>query len=146
MYITFGNVLDEKNKLNKTFIESFDLIGVLRDECSITNPVILVESQENLSFYNYLYISSFGRYYFITDIEVVRTKIWRITAKVDVLMSFRESINTCPVVLSNTQTTLSEKYMSGEMWKTLVKTKTDIINFPSGLNNNGEYILITSGG
>ena len=37
-------------------------------------------------------------------------------------------------------------YFSGEQWQTTVKTKTDVINFPSGLLDNGEYILITSGG
>ena len=145
MIIVFGNTSDEYNKLNKTFDNQYSIEGVLRNETSVTHPTILIDTY-NPSSYNYMYIPDFNRYYYITDIVSVRNGLWRVSGKVDVLMSFKQGINTCPIVLANTQTTMLDRYMTGEMWKTLVKTKTDIINFPSGLNNTGEYILITSGG
>lgn len=145
MVIVLGTIADEANKLNKTINNPVNINGTLRQETSVINPIVLIEA-ENLSGFNYMYIYEFGRYYFITDIVSVRNGLWRITGKVDVLMSFKDGIETCPVILANTETTLLDKYMSGEMWKTQVKSKTDIINFPSGLNNTGEYILITSGG
>lgn len=145
MLIVLGTIADENNKLNKTINNVININGVLKQETSVINPTILIEA-ENLSGFNYMYINDFGRYYFVTDIVCVRAGLWKISGKVDVLMSFREGINSCPIIVKNTETTLTENYMLGSMWKTLVKTKTDIINFPSGLNTVGEYILITSGG
>lgn len=145
MDIVLGTISDEKNKLNKTFLNQTTIEGTLKEETSIIKPSILFQAQ-NLSSYNYMYISDFGRYYFITDITCVRYDLWRITGVVDVLMSFKSGIETCPIIVKNTEITCAENYMTGDMWKTLVKTKTDIINFSSGLNSTGEYILITSGG
>ena len=145
MHIYLYTTPDEKNKLNKTLNNAAYFEGVLKEETSVINPSILIEAT-NLSGYNYMYIADFGRFYFISDITSVRNNLWRISAHVDVLMSFKEGIETCPIVLENTQVTESENYMFGEPWKTLVKHKTDIISFSSGLNNTGEYILITSGG
>lgn len=145
MVIVLGTIADETNKLNKTINNVTNINGTLRQETSVINPSVLIEAQ-NLSGFNYMYINEFGRYYFITDIVSVKNGLWRVTGKVDVLMSFKAGIETCPVILANTEVTQLDKYMSGEMWKTQVKSKTDIINFSSGLNNTGEYILITSGG
>lgn len=146
MNIILGNIADERNKLNKTFTNQTTFSGTLREETNIIKPSILLESSSNLSGFNYMYIADFGRYYFIKDIVSVKYNLWRIIGYVDVLMSFKSGIETCPIILSNTEIIASESYMQGEMWKTLVKSKTDIINFPSGLNSSGEYILITSGG
>lgn len=145
MDIVLGKIADEKNKLNKTVYDTVTYSGTLKQETSIIKPSVIIEAS-NLSSYNYMYIADFGRYYFITDIISVRNGLWKINATVDVLMSFKISIESCPIILANTETTDKESYMMGEMWKTLVKSKTDIISFPNGLNNTGEYILITSGG
>lgn len=145
MDIVLGMIADEKNKLNKTVYDTVTYSGTLKQETSIIKPSVIIEAS-NLSGYNYMYIAEFGRYYFITDIVAVRNGLWRINATVDVLMSFKSAIESCPIILANTETTNTESYLMGEMWKTLVKSKTDIINFPSGLNSSGEYVLITSGG
>lgn len=145
MEIVIGTIADEKNKLNKTFNNQRTYRGNLRQEASITNPQIIIEA-ENLSLFNYMYIPQFGRYYYITDIVSIRNNLWSVFGKVDVLMSFKDGILSCPVVLSDSEITEQESYMSGDVWRSTVKTKTDIINFPSGLRDTGEYILITSGG
>lgn len=145
MQIVLGVTLDERNKLNKTFSNTVTYTGNLKEETSVIKPSIVIEAV-NLSQYNYMYIFEFGRYYFITDIVSIKNNLWRVNGAVDVLMSFKNAINNCPIIISNTETTLSESYLMGDVWKTLVKSKTDIISFPSGLNSTGEYILITSGG
>lgn len=145
MDIVLGVIHDEKNKLNKTINNPTTLTGTLKQETSVIKPTIIIEAN-NPSSYNYMYILEFGRYYFITDIVCIRNGLWKISGTVDVLMSFKSSIESCPIILSNTEVTADENYMLGEFWKTLVKCKTDIISFSSGLNSSGEYILITSGG
>jgi hypothetical protein len=68
---------------------------------------------------------------------------------VDVLMSFRTQILNLDVVVNHASIgdRDSPTYVDdSDIWRTTVKTKTDVINFPSGLLDDGEYILITSGG
>ena len=148
MEITLYTNESEKNKLEKTITNSILLEGNLRDESSIINPVILISSnKEDIPYmYNYAYIPAFGRYYFITDIESVRTGIWRVSMHVDVLMSYKEQIKNLNVIINNSEETGANNYLSGEQWITNVKNTTNIVNFPNGLNDNGEFILFTAGG
>jgi hypothetical protein len=148
MEITLYTNESEKNKLEKTITNSILLEGNLRDESSIINPIILISSnKEDIPYmYNYAYIPAFGRYYFITDIESVRTGIWRVSMHVDVLMSYKEQIKNLNVIINNSEQTGANNYLSGEQWITNVKNTTNIVNFPNGLNDNGEFILITAGG
>ena len=148
MEITLYTNESEKNKLEKTITNSISLEGNLRDESSIINPIILISSnKEDIPYmYNYAYIPAFGRYYFITDIESVRTGIWRVSMHVDVLMSYKEQIKNLNVIINNSEETGANNYLSGNQWITNVKNTTNIVNFPNGLNDNGEFILITAGG
>lgn len=135
----------EKNKIGKNLINDFSLSGTLRDVTNIINPVILIELNE-IGNYNYCYIPNFNRYYFITDITVIRTGLFAISLMVDVLESFKTDIKNLSVILLNTQNTGVNNYLSSQVFCNNVKAKTDIINFPSGLNDSGEFILITAGG
>lgn len=148
MEITLYTNESEKNKLEKTITNSISLEGNLRDESSIINPIILISSnKEDIPYmYNYAYIPAFGRYYFITDIESARTGIWRVSMHVDVLMSYKEQIKNLNVIINNSEETGANNYLSGNQWITNVKNTTSIVNFPNGLNDNGEFILITAGG
>lgn len=135
----------EKNKLGKSLSNLNVFSGSLKDETSVTNPVVLMEL-ENPTGFNYAYIPEFGRYYFIDDIVSVRARLWKISMKVDVLESFKNNILGASVILSDSTETGKELYLSGKVWKSKVKELTDIIQFPSGLSDNGHFILITAGG
>lgn len=147
MEITLCVTSSERHAIRKTLQNSLELTGALRGESSVINPSFIIEL-DNPSQYNYCYIPAFNRYYFITNITSVRTNIWRIDCSVDVLMSFQTEILNLDVIVSDLSIgePQTETYMQGEQWATTVKNKTDIINFPSGLLDDGEYILITSGG
>lgn len=131
-------------KIGKSLSNSNPMNGTLRDSTNLLDPVIMFEA-DNLSGYNYMYIPSFNRYYFIKSIDVVRTGLWRVSGHVDVLESFKTAIKSNTVILSDSET-YSNVYLSGEQWRTTVKTKIDVVSFSSGFNNAGEYILITAGG
>lgn len=145
MNITLCVNNSEKNKLGKSLSNLNVFSGSLKDETSITNPVIMMEL-ENPTGFNYAYIPEFGRYYFIDDMVSVRTGLWKISMKVDVLESFKNNIRDISVILSDSTETGKELYLSGNVWKSKVKELTDIVNFPSGLSDNGYFILITAGG
>lgn len=146
MFLKLYNNTTEKNAITKTLTNELSLEGKLRGECTIKNPVIDIASTVNIPSYNYAYIPEFDRYYFIDNISSIRNGIWSIAMTCDVLMSFRTSILNSYAIINHTQENEITQYMSSDIWKTLVKDKTDIINFPNGLLETGEYILITAGG
>lgn len=145
MEITLCINTSEKSKIGKNLTSMNVFSGTLREETSVTTPVVLMEL-ENPSGYNYAYIPEFGRYYFIRDMVSVRNGLWRVSMQVDVLESFKKYIRDLDVILSDSENIGAENYLSGNVWKTKVKEKTDIINFPSGLSETGYFILITAGG
>lgn len=135
----------EPNRIHKTIDNQLTFTGSLREQSSVVNPVINLQGA-NLAGYNYMYIPAFGRYYYITDITSVRNGLWRITGKCDVLMSFAAQIDNVVISVGDVQETYNSEYLPSDIWRASVKSKTDIISFPSGLNDSGEYILLTSGG
>ncbi len=146
MILNMGTCTDEPIKINKSFSLGASYEGMLRDDSSVLTPSIMVEAGSSIVNYNYAYIPDFGRYYYVRDIVTFRQGLWIVSLEVDVLKTYASHIMGVHVILSDTQVTGKEQYMSGNPWKTLVKDKTDIISFSSGLNSTGEYILITAGG
>lgn len=73
-------------------LKSVDNIrGTLRDECSVSNPVITIEYATFPTF-NYCYIPTFSRYYYIDNIIVLRNGVYELYLRCDVLMSFKDVI------------------------------------------------------
>ena len=145
MNIQLCSNTSEKNKLNKTITTGITLSGSLRNESNVVNPSIIINI-DNPTIYNYAYIPEFNRYYFITNYISLRTGMWQINLKSDVLMSFKDSILSSEVLINKTETTGKNNYLSGSNWVNNCKTKTDILTFPHGLLDDGKYILITAGG
>ena len=134
----------EKNKIGKTLTNSLTLQGTLHEETNLINPSIVVEG-DDFSQYNYAYIPKFKRKYFIESMDVIRKNLWRLNLRVDVLESFKTYILNQNVIIADSKTKGSD-YINGDQWVSTVKNLTDILNFSSGFNESGEYILITAGG
>ena len=145
MVIHLYNNTSERNAITKTLTNEISVSGSLREESNIHNPVIMINAPSIIGF-NYAYIPDFYRYYYLNDITSVRVGLWRLTLICDVLMSFKSAILNSYAIIDHTQTTQITEYMQSDIWKTTVKDFTEIINFPSGLLETGEYILITAGG
>ena len=146
MDIIFYNTSSERNALNKVLREGATLHGTFRDECSVSDPEFIIESDTNFTNYNYVYIPEFSRYYFITEITSVRTLVWRISLHVDVLMSFKDYILTSHVLLEESEVTAASNYLNSDSWVAQVRRNTTAMSFPNGFEEQGHYILITAGG
>lgn len=144
--ISLFKTASENNRVVKVLTDEKQLSGELRNQTSVLSPKIRIESAENIAGYNYCYIPEFGRYYYIVDITSVRTRVWEVSMRCDVLMSYKDEIQGLNVILDNTQETGLSNYLASPNWVNLVKTKTAIKVFPSGLSEQGEFILITAGG
>lgn len=136
----------ENNQLDKSLTLVYNLTGTLRNESNIVRPIILIEA-DSLGNSNYAYIPAFNRYYFITEITSIRTGLWLLLLESDPLMSFKDAISRLEVILQESETVSVDNYLSdNRVWLAKVKDKTSIIQFPNGLLNTGEFILITAGG
>lgn len=83
----------ESHRVDKTnyleYIATLD--GTLRKSCSILNPEIDIEYSDVVNF-NYVYISIWNRYYYVTDVVYMNKNLVHLSLKVDVLMSYKNKI------------------------------------------------------
>lgn len=82
-----------KNQLDKSLTSVLTVDGTLKDDTSIIDPVIKIQCDlSSVKKCNYMYISEFGRYYFITDIRSISANIAEFSGHVDVLTTYRDQI------------------------------------------------------
>ena len=79
-------------KIGKTLSAGNTYNCALKDNTSVLDPVIIIQTSDNIYTYNYMYISDFGRYYFINDIVSLNNNRWMIKAHVDVLETYKVPI------------------------------------------------------
>lgn len=119
--------------------------GTLKDATSIMSPVVLVDSDSILR-YNYVYIPEFQRYYEVTEVTSVRTGLWEVSMKCDVLMSFRGDIMATQVIIDKqTEIRNANLYIDDGTYIAENKMFASVINFPAGFLENPNIILITAG-
>lgn len=65
---------------------------ILKKDCSVMNPILIIqiEPSENIHYYNYC--GMLGRYYFIKDWVSINTNIWEAHMECDVLASYKTEI------------------------------------------------------
>lgn len=142
MQILLYNNSSPRNKITKALAQVGTLAGTLRDETNIVSPTIRISGAVFPDF-NYAQIPDFNRYYYLKDVRSVRSGIWDISLQSDPLMSFNLSSASGVVIESEL---IGNNYLDHRHFIRSVKSKTDIVTFPSGLLDTGEYILITAGG
>mgnify|MGYP007106264612 FL=1 len=135
----------ENNRVVKTLTDEKQLSGELRNQTSVLNPSIRIESADNISAYNYAYISEFGRYYYITDIVSVRTNCWVVSLRCDVLMSYKDEIKTITGVVVR-QESNPNKLLVDRLERIQSDKEIDILYYPDAFSKNLQYVLVTAGG
>lgn len=143
MQITFYNNNSEREKVGKTLINVRELNGELKDNCDVVEPILLV-SGDNLSQYNYLYIPSFNRYYFITKIKVIRNNLWEVYTHCDVLESYKNEIKNQIGVVARQENTW-DMYLNDGTFKADSTDKTATLLFPNDLFTTPSYVFAVAG-
>lgn len=94
---TFYQFAKRRNstQLPGSFAVKIELDITLKDNCSVVNPEIIVDSSnladDRIFRLNYAYIPDFNRYYFVHDWEWI-SGLWKADLSVDVLASWRTNI------------------------------------------------------
>lgn len=136
--------MSERNKLNKNILYPNTLTGNLRNATSIINPVIIVNMPiSTVGSYNYMYIESFNRYYYINDVISIKDDISEIHAHVDVLMSFKTEILNNSAIIERSEKNWNLYLNDGSIKiyaDSIVLTKA----FPSGFNTMKFVLAVAS--
>lgn len=150
MQIILYQCTAENERVNKStsLANPFVLQGTLRDPSSVVDPVITIEKTNPVKFYyNYMFIQDFKRYYFINDFRSINNKLWEIHAHVDVLYSHMAAIKSMKCIIDKSQMLgTANLYMDDGSFVMDSRKYTEIKQFPNGLDENGQYILICAGG
>lgn len=143
--ISLYKTASENNRVVKALTSGKEMSGELRNQTSVLNPSIRIESADNISTYNYAYIPEFGRYYYIADITNVRTNCWIISLRCDVLMSYSAQIKALRPIIEREEVGQSSGLIDSDMPININK-KVQKYYFPKGFTKDIQYVLITSGG
>ena len=143
--ISLYKTASENNRVVKALTSGKEMSGELRNQTSVLNPSIRIESADNISTYNYAYISEFGRYYYITDIVSVRTNCWVVSLRCDVLMSYKDEIKTITGVVVR-QESNPNKLLVDRLERIQSDKEIDILYYPDAFSKNLQYVLVTAGG
>lgn len=122
--------------------------GTLRAESSILEPIFIIQSVDDDNTFswahiNYFYVPQWDRYYYITDITVVNKGIYRISGKVDVLMSFADEIDKCAGIAQNNEYDWN-MYLDDGSCKVYQDGVIEILDFDVAFNTN-QFILAVAG-
>lgn len=145
MTIEFYVNQSEKNKLDKTLVSAFNLNGELKEDCSIIDPVIkIVADVSSMASVNYLYIASFGRYYFINNVISINNDICEVHAHVDVLSTYKDEIRAQRAIVSR-QEKKWNLYLNDGVFKTYQNPYIITKAFSSGFTSQ-HFVLSIAGG
>lgn len=134
MTITMYGNKSPTNYVRKTLQYINTVSGVLRQDTSIVDPVITIQFQTNSNppyDCNYIYIQSFGRYYFVRDWVQKSRDFWEVHLHVDVLCSFwSKGLSESPCILARSSNSKQYDLPDDQMLFT-ADTIYSIQKFPS---------------
>ena len=132
----------ENNDVSKTLTDEHKVTGYSRAVVDMLNPVIELAGIEGNS-YNYCYVQELNRYYYIENINISPNGVYRLSMRIDVLMTYRDDI-----MASHGLITKNREYnpytgdVDVESRYTLEKHE-----FENGFDfTNGDFVLVTMRG
>lgn len=146
MEIKLYKTSSPRKKLVKDLTDGITLVGTLRAQSSVMAPTFTVQDTAVVG-YNYCYIPDFGRWYYINGIDALRSNLYELSLGIDVLMTYAAEIRQNYAIIDKVENFGSAyNYINDGSWVNTNRMKQSIINFPTGFNDTGEFILITAGG
>ena len=142
--ISFYVNSSEKNKLDKALTLITTVSGVLKESTSIIDPVIVIEGDlSSFTGCNYMIIGTFGRSYFVNNIRSVNNVLIEITAHVDVISTYKNSIRANSAIIRKQERNWNLYLNDGSL---RVYQNPDVVvkTFPSGFTTQ-EFVLAVAG-
>lgn len=134
----------EKNRVTKDITDIITVTGVLKNETSIIDPVIIISGDLlGLSLCNYMTIPTFNRSYFVNNITSIRNGVVQFSCHVDVLSSFAEQIKSNTAIIHR-QENKWNLYLNDGSFRIYQNPNVLTKAFPSGFSTQ-EFVLAIAG-
>lgn len=134
---------DDQNKVSKNLTAEKVYTGTLKNGVSVLTPQFSIKSADDLTQYNYCYIPSMHRYYFIRSIDIAVTGFYIFTCRCDVLMSYKDQILNCTGTIDRNENKRNS-YIVDSGYQALNYELIGTRPFPNEMNNDS-FILMTVG-
>lgn len=90
----------------------------LKDDCDLMNPTFVLYTNNDYVRVNYLYCSTWDKYYFVNDISFGAGRAMELNCSVDVLMTYKETIknlnvNVCRQEILKNKNLVDNEYIIG---------------------------------
>ena len=142
----------EEIRVVKTFVVADDitLTGTFKENIDVLNPVVMVQTDTNLSTYNYVEITELGRCYFMRP-EIVNNKLWRLHCRVDVLTTYATGIKNSDALVARTEKESKINYYMND--GALYTEQREVIKYlkfkkgnqPATLSDDTYYLIVAGG-
>lgn len=130
-------VTNQPNELTKTLNNAVIVNGSFRSE--IDSMDVIVEIESNTYDFNYVYIPSLNKYYFLQNLVHVNAKIIRMQLHCDVLMTYKTDIlASYGLVIQGGAINPYYSSIESDSRQTIRR-----VTFPYTFNNTGNYVLVT---
>lgn len=140
--ITFYNYDGHPNTVNKVLNEPHEFNGSLRQTLDVLRPQLSITALYRPT-YNYCYIPSLNRYYFVTGIEFAGNKKYDLSLQVDVLKTYESEIMNATATVQESDT--PQPYVSTRRSVYDRRPNFEQLDFPTkGLfNDEGSIVMVT---
>ena len=144
MQVQIYKTSSERHRLSKSLTNQINKTCHILDGTSITDPVIVIGYDASILTHSYAYITDFGRYYFITNMEVLPGQEIRLSLHVDVLATYATQIkaSTARIVRSASN---YDKYIPDNMIINKTQTKISQKKLGSGFTSANKYYIMIGG-
>lgn len=143
--ISLYTISDDKEHIDKTLGTPTTLSNcTIKEQTSVQDPVLRIQTDTNLSGFNYAYIDRYNRYYYIRKVETTPTGFWVLSLHSDVLMSRKEQIRELRGTVTRSESVYNA-YLNDSQYKALAYRKTVTKAFPNAMEED-TFILMTVGG
>lgn len=145
MIVKLYKTNSDPRDVDKILYSEISVDAMLKGECSVTNPLLMLQKGSHGFFagYNYLYIPELGRYYFIDNIAFLPGNYIDISTHVDVLMSFKTQIRGINAFIER-QEYVFNPYMNDNLTPIAQGSIIDVLDVGQvGNNTNVRNIYLT---
>lgn len=138
--ILFYNNSQDKQIINKSLNDATSLSGLFIHPFNVINPVIVIRSNTPVTF-NYCFIPSLNRYYFVESITIQTANTYQISLNIDVLQTYaQEILNSTGTILTREN---ANKFISSRETIYDIRPHFVKIELENPFDKTGQILLIT---
>lgn len=124
--LTLYNCTAERIRADKNayLSDAVNLVGTCRGDCSIIDPVIIIDTTKDvINSHNYCYFDQTKRYYFIQNVVAINSKLYELHLHADALMNWRKAMRNSTGYCTRNEFAFNQFYADARNPRDVIKEK-----------------------